>query len=253
MNINNKLVCLDKINVRYGDFNAVDNVSLVVRCGEVVSIVGPSGAGKSTLLRTINMLERPTSGTIKVGDFECRLDSSLSKTQLLALRRTTGMVFQSFNLFPHMTVKDNISLPQMRVLGRSRKDADEKTRELLLRIHLSDKESYYPAKLSGGQQQRIAIARALALDPQVMLFDEPTSALDPELGLEVLDVMRELAQEGMTMIVVTHEISFAAEVANRLIVMADGKIIEEGEPLNIINQPASQRAKKFFQAIVERH
>jgi polar amino acid transport system ATP-binding protein len=163
------------------------------------------------------------------------------------------MVFQSFNLFPHMTVRRNISLPQMRVLGRSQPEADRRTMQLLERVHLADKADSYPARLSGGQQQRIAIARALAIDPEVMLFDEPTSALDPELGLEVLAVMRELAQDGMTMIVVTHEIAFAAEVADRLIVMAEGQILEEGVPSDVIKNPISPRTRKFFRAIVDRH
>jgi len=162
-------------------------------------------------------------------------------------------VFQQFNLFPHMTVEKNISLPQMRVLGRSKEEADKVTARLLERVQLADKAKSYPARLSGGQQQRIAIARALALDPQVMLFDEPTSALDPELGLEVLAVMRELANDGMTMIVVTHEIAFAAEVADRVIVMADGEIIEQGTPEEVIRNPRLPRTQKFFRAILDRH
>ena len=247
------IVRLQDINIKYGAYHAVRNVTLEVARGEVVAIVGPSGAGKSTLLRTINMLEQPVSGTLHVGQFTFSLDHELTSKQLLALRRSTGMVFQSFNLFPHMTVEKNISLPQMRVLGRSKAEADSRTAKLLERVHLSDKAQSYPAKLSGGQQQRIAIARALALDPQVMLFDEPTSALDPELGLEVLSVMRELASEGMTLSVVTHEIAFAAEVADRVVVMADGAIIEQGEPEQVIRNPSSPRTQKFFRAILDRH
>ncbi len=253
MSQNKPIVRLQDVNVRYGNYHAVRNVTLDIKKGEVVAIVGPSGAGKSTFLRTINMLEQPVSGTLEVGAFQFDLDSKLTNEQLLKLRRSTGMVFQSFNLFPHMSVRKNITLPQMRVLGRSKNDADARTTQLLERVHLADKGDAYPARLSGGQQQRIAIARALALDPEVMLFDEPTSALDPELGLEVLAVMRELAQDGMTMIVVTHEIAFATEVADRLIVMADGQIIEEGKPSDVIRHPSSPRTQKFFRAIVDRH
>lgn len=246
------IVRLDSINVTYGAFQAVKNVSLDIKRGEVVAIVGPSGAGKSTLLRTINMLERPSSGIITVGGLRFAVDQGLGKSELLKLRRLTGMVFQSFNLFPHMTVQRNISLPQMRVLGRACDQADSRTAQLLQRVHLSGKADTYPSRLSGGQQQRIAIARALALDPQVMLFDEPTSALDPELGLEVLTVMRELAEEGMTMIIVTHEIAFASDVADRVVVMADGAIIEQGPPANVIRNPSSERTRQFFRAVVER-
>lgn len=246
------IVRIKDINVVYGGHRAVKNVSLDVRRGEVVAIVGPSGAGKSTLLRAINMLDQPSSGTIEVGAFSFAVDNRLAAAELLKLRRSTGMVFQSFNLFPHMTVQRNISLPQMRVLGRTKAQADTRTAQLLERVHLADKAHSYPARLSGGQQQRIAIARALALDPKVMLFDEPTSALDPELGLEVLAVMRELSNEGMTMVIVTHEIAFAADVADRVIVMADGEIIEQGTPDAVIRNPSSPRTQQFFRAVVDR-
>ncbi|HWK64339.1 MAG TPA: amino acid ABC transporter ATP-binding protein [Rhizobiaceae bacterium] len=247
-----QIVRLKDINVRYSGFHAVKDVDLEIKRGEVIAIVGPSGAGKSTLLRTINMLETPHSGELSVGDFRFDVSKTLTAAELLKLRRATGMVFQSFNLFPHMTVERNISLPQMRVLGRSKAEADARTAQLLERVKLADKAHSYPSRLSGGQQQRIAIARALALDPQVMLFDEPTSALDPELGLEVLAVMRELARDGMTMIVVTHEIAFAAEVADRVIVMANGAIIEQGTPDAVIRNPTSERTRQFFRAILDR-
>ncbi|MGI6856687.1 amino acid ABC transporter ATP-binding protein [Mesorhizobium sp. 1B3] len=246
------IVRLKDINVRYTGFHAVKDVDLDIKRGEVIAIVGPSGAGKSTLLRTINMLETPHSGELSVGDFRFDVSKTLTAADLLKLRRATGMVFQSFNLFPHMTVERNISLPQMRVLGRSKAEANARTAQLLDRVKLADKAHSYPSRLSGGQQQRIAIARALALDPQVMLFDEPTSALDPELGLEVLAVMRELARDGMTMIVVTHEIAFAAEVADRVIVMANGAIIEQGTPDEVIRNPSSERTRQFFRAILDR-
>lgn len=246
------IVRLKDINVRYTGFHAVKDVDLDIKRGEVIAIVGPSGAGKSTLLRTINMLETPHSGELSVGDFRFDVSKTLTAADLLKLRRATGMVFQSFNLFPHMTVERNISLPQMRVLGRSKAEANARTALLLERVKLADKAHSYPSRLSGGQQQRIAIARALALDPQVMLFDEPTSALDPELGLEVLAVMRELARDGMTMIVVTHEIAFAAEVADRVIVMANGAIIEQGTPDEVIRNPSSERTRQFFRAILDR-
>jgi len=247
-----RIIRLEGIHVQYGADYAVKNVSLDVRRGEVVAILGPSGAGKSTLLRAINLLERPSSGTLQVGTLRFAADQPLSAGDLLQLRRATGMVFQSFNLFPHMTVQHNITLPQMRVLGRTRAQADARTAQLLERVYLADKAHAYPARLSGGQQQRIAIARALALDPQVMLFDEPTSALDPELGLEVLAVMRALAEDGMTMVIVTHEVTFAADVADRVIVMADGEIIEQGPPDVVMRRPASPRAQQFFRAVVDR-
>jgi polar amino acid transport system ATP-binding protein len=243
---------LEHIHKTYGGHTAVGDVSLEVKKGEVLAIIGPSGSGKSTLLRCINQLEVPDSGTLEVLGSNIDFANRVSTAELLDLRRKVGMVFQSFNLFPHMSVLRNVSFPQERVLGRSRAEADARSRELLERVGLGAKMDAYPQKCSGGQQQRVAIARALALDPQIMLFDEPTSALDPELGLEVLAVMRQLADEGMTMIVVTHEIHFAADVAERLIVMADGAIIEEGEPRELLAGPATERARKFLSAITDR-
>jgi polar amino acid transport system ATP-binding protein len=243
---------LESVVKRFGDHTVVDNVSLSVKEGEVVAIIGPSGAGKSTLLRCINLLEKPDSGRITVQGTGVDAGTEISNKDLAQLRRTAGMVFQSFNLFPHLTVLRNVSLAQERVLGRSRAEADERSMKLLDRVGLADKAAQYPSRCSGGQQQRIAIARALALEPRVMLFDEPTSALDPELGLEVLAVMRELAAEGMTMVVVTHEMQFARDVSDHLIVMADGAILEEGPPADVFRAPAEERTRRFLRAVLER-
>lgn len=215
-------------------------------------MIGPSGAGKSTLLRCINLLETPTSGTITVEGVTIQADHRIRPRELAALRSRVGMVFQQFNLFPHLNVRRNVALAQERVLGRSRAEAEERAEVLLKRVGLGDKGDQYPSRCSGGQQQRVAIARALALDPKVMLFDEPTSALDPELGLEVLGVMRELASEGMTMVVVTHEMTFARDVGDHLVVMADSGIIEEGNPKTIFRNPQQERTRNFLRAVLER-
>jgi polar amino acid transport system ATP-binding protein len=240
------------VHKQFGDHVVVNDVSLEVAPGEVVSIIGPSGAGKSTLLRCINLLERPDHGEITVGDVTIHPESGVTAKDLTNLRRTAGMVFQSFNLFPHLTVLRNISIAQERVLGRPRGEADERSRELLARVGLAEKADTYPTRSSGGQQQRIAIARALAMAPKVMLFDEPTSALDPELGLDVLNVMRELADEGMTMIIVTHEMHFAQDVSDRVVVMADGRIIEQGPPNQVLVKPENERTKRFLRAVTDR-
>lgn len=241
-----------RVDKAFGGHQVLDQVDLSVREGEVVAMIGPSGAGKSTFLRCINLLEKPDSGRITVGGHTIDAGTSYSRRDLAALRRSVGMVFQSFNLFPHLTVLRNVVLPQQRVLGRSRAEAEERAMTLLQRVGLADKAGQYPARCSGGQQQRVAIARALALDPQAMLFDEPTSALDPELGLEVLGVMRELAGEGMTMVVVTHEMQFARDVSDHLVVMADGRIIEEGDPHAIFADPQQDRTRRFLRAVVDR-
>jgi polar amino acid transport system ATP-binding protein len=230
----------------------IKELSVEVPEGQVMAIIGPSGAGKTTLLRCINLLERPTGGCITVEEVTVDVSSRVKPKELAKLRRNVGMVFQSFNLFPHLTVLRNVSLPQQRVLGRSRDDADEVSRRLLCRVGLADKEDQFPGKCSGGQQQRIAIARALALSPRIMLFDEPTSALDPELGLEVLSVMRELAAEGMTMVIVTHEMQFAREVSDRVLVMADGRIIEDGPPEDVFREPKHERTRQFLHAVLDR-
>ncbi|MET0457258.1 MAG: amino acid ABC transporter ATP-binding protein [Mycobacterium sp.] len=243
---------LQNVEKRFGEHLVLSDVSMSVGSGQVFALIGPSGAGKSTLLRCINLLERPTSGTITVDGVRVHVEHEVKSKELAILRSRVGMVFQSFNLFPHMSVLRNIALPQQRVLGRSRAESEERAVALLERVGLADKASQYPGRCSGGQQQRIAIARALALDPKVMLFDEPTSALDPELGLEVLAVMRELADEGMTMVVVTHEMQFARDVSDHLVVMNDGVIIEHGDPHRIFEDPSQDRTRQFLRAVLDR-
>ena len=225
---------------------ALDGFSLEVSRGEVVVVIGPSGSGKSTLLRTINGLERLDGGSIRIDGI--LLDQS-SKNRL-AVRRRVGMVFQQLNLFPHLTVLANLNLAQRRVLGKSGEEATEVSRALLDRVDLLDKESRYPAELSGGEQQRVAIARALALQPEVMLFDEVTSALDPEMIGEVLHVMQQLAAEGMTMLVVTHEMGFAREVGDRVVFMEDGRLVEVASAQQLFAAPRSQRARAFLERIL---
>ncbi len=230
----------------YGSFRALDRVSLSVREGEKVVIIGPSGSGKSTLLRSLNRLEEIDGGSLVVHG----MDLYDPRTNLTRVREEVGMVFQAFNLFPHKTVLENLTLAQMVVRKRSREEATEKARSLLAKVGLSDKAGAYPGKLSGGQQQRVAIARSLAMDPKLMLFDEPTSALDPEMIGEVLDVMKELAREGMTMVVVTHEMGFAREVADRVIFMDHGAIVEEGTPEHFFTSPTHERARLFLSQIL---
>ncbi|MBP1326832.1 polar amino acid transport system ATP-binding protein [Leucobacter exalbidus] len=236
----------------FGSNHVLQNISMTVKPGSVTALIGPSGSGKSTLLRCINFLEQPDRGTIAVGDTMIDSEKTIRDIELLALRREVGMVFQSFNLFPHMSVLRNIAFPQEKILGRSREEAEERALTLLARVGLKDKANQHPSRCSGGQQQRIAIVRALALNPNAMLFDEPTSALDPEIGLEVLAVMRDLAESGMTMIVVTHEMQFARDVGDHLVVMADGGIIEEGNPAQIMSAPQEERTRRFLNAVLER-
>ncbi len=233
-------------NVRRVRLYALRNVSLSVRVGEVVLVIGPSGSGKSTLLRCINRLEDLTSGAIWIDDI-CVSDA---RTDIRKVREEVGMVFQSFNLFPHLDALENIALAPIVVKGMEKQYAHEKARTLLERVGLSDKEHSYPAQLSGGQQQRVAIARALAMDPHVMLFDEPTSALDPEMIKEVLDVMLSLAEEGMTMLVVSHEMGFARAAAERVIFMDEGEIVEEGSPEKLFANPDQERTKRFLKHIL---
>ena len=225
---------------------ALDNVSTEIKRGEVVVIIGPSGSGKSTFLRSLNLLEEPTGGHIY---FE-GTDIMDPKTDINLMRQKMGMVFQQFNLFPHMTILKNMTLAPIKLLKMSKQDAEDKALKLLDRVGLKDRANAYPSQLSGGQKQRVAIVRALCMNPDVMLFDEPTSALDPEMVGEVLDVMKQLAKEGMTMVVVTHEMGFAKEVADRVIFMCDGAIEEEGLPQDIFSNPQSPRTKQFLQSIL---
>ena len=230
----------------HGDVVALDHCDLEVKKGEVVAIIGPSGSGKSTLLRSLNLLEEPTAGEIYFEGVEL----SSKKIDINRHRQKMGMVFQHFNLFPHKTVLENIMMAPVTLKLKTPREAQAQALKLLERVGLADKKDEYPNMLSGGQKQRIAIVRALAMEPEVMLFDEPTSALDPEMVGEVLDVMRELARDGMTMIVVTHEMGFAREVADRVIFMADGSIVEEGTPRKIFDTPKEERTQNFLSKVL---
>ena len=230
----------------YGDFQALKGISMEVQEGEVLVIAGPSGSGKSTFIRCINRLEQHQDGQIVVDGIELTNDIK----NIEAIRSEVGMVFQSFNLFPHLTVLQNITLAPIWVRRKSKAEADEKARELLNRVGIPEQADKFPGQLSGGQQQRVAIARALAMEPKIMLFDEPTSALDPEMIKEVLDVMKELAKSGMTMIVVTHEMGFAKEVADRVIFMDEGRIVEEKPTQEFFSNPENERTKLFLSQIL---
>ncbi|HPC02817.1 MAG TPA: amino acid ABC transporter ATP-binding protein [Syntrophales bacterium] len=230
----------------FGTLKALDNVSLDLYEGEKLVIIGPSGSGKSTLIRSVNQLEKIDSGSIVVDGY----DINDRRTNINKVREEVGMVFQSFNVFPHKTVLENVNLAQLVVRRRSREEATEISKQLLLKVGILEKADQYPHKLSGGQQQRVAIARALAMRPKIMLFDEPTSALDPEMIGEVLEVMKNLAREGMTMIVVTHEMGFAREVADRVIFMDYGAIIEEGTPEHFFTSPSHERTRTFMKQIL---
>ena len=241
------MIQIENVSKWYGDFQVLKNCSAKVEKGEVVVICGPSGSGKSTLLRTVNGLEDYQEGRVIVDD----IDIGAPGTNLTRLRAKVGMVFQHFELFPHLTVSDNLTLAQMKVLKRSRAEAEKRGLELLARVGLEKQASKFPAQLSGGQQQRVAIARSLAMDPVCMLFDEPTSALDPEMINEVLDVMIGLAKEGMTMMVVTHEMGFARKVANRVLFMDAGEIVEQAPAEEFFTKPRSDRAQKFLAKILQ--
>jgi polar amino acid transport system ATP-binding protein len=242
---------LEEIHKSFGALHVLRGVSLEVRRGEVVCVIGPSGSGKSTLLRCINLLEPPDSGRIVVDGKEITAHTDGEAEDLDYVRRRVGIVFQQFNLFPHKSALENVSLAQEKVLGRSGTEARERAAELLDRVHLADKADEYPERLSGGQQQRVAIARALAMDPFLMLFDEVTSALDPELIKEVLDVMRELADEGMTMVVVTHEIGFARDVGQDVVFLDEGVVVERGRPADVLENPREERTKQFLGLVLE--
>lgn len=244
---NSEIVVAKDVQKSYGEFQALKGVSLSVKKGEVVVILGPSGSGKSTFIRTINGLEEFQGGDIKV-DGLCLKEG----TNLKEIRREVGMVFQSFNLFPHLSVLENITLAPMKVRGLSRTEANKVAMELLTRVGIHEQSHKYPAELSGGQQQRVAIARALAMQPKVMLFDEPTSALDPEMIAEVLDVMKNLAKSGMTMLVVTHEMGFAKEVADRIVFFDSGQIVEVAPPKEFFTAPKSDRSKLFLSQILHK-
>ena len=229
-----------------GEVKALQNIDADIHSGEVVVVIGPSGSGKSTFLRCLNLLEVPTAGSIYFN----HVDITDKSVDINLHRRKMGMVFQHFNLFPHMTILGNMTLAPMKLLGKSKEEAEKKAMELLTRVGLADRAGAYPSQLSGGQKQRIAIVRALCMEPEVMLFDEPTSALDPEMVGEVLEVMKELAHEGMTMVVVTHEMGFAREVGDRVIFMADGMIVEEGTPEEIFSAPKQPRTKEFLAKVL---
>jgi polar amino acid transport system ATP-binding protein len=244
--IDDYVVNVNDLNKSFGSNHVLRGIDLHIQRGEVVCIIGPSGSGKSTLLRCINMLEQPSSGRVVVlgrelTDIDCDIDEARTKI---------GMVFQQFNLFPHMTALENIAVAQRKVLGRSKAEAEMKGLQLLARVGLTEKADAYPGQLSGGQQQRVAIARALAMDPDVMLFDEATSALDPELVGDVLNVMKTLAEEGMTMLVVTHEMGFASNVATRVVFMDGGVIVEQGPPSQVITAPQEDRTRSFLSRVL---
>lgn len=242
-----KMIEIKNLMKKYGKNIVLKDITENVNKGQVICVIGPSGSGKSTFLRCLNVLEKPNSGKIL---FEGKDLTNISEKELCALREKMGMVFQSFNLFPNMTVLENIKVAPMRVKGIAEDEAEKKAKQLLEKVGLSDRENQYLASLSGGQQQRVAIARALAMDPEVMLFDEPTSALDPEMVGEVLKVMRDLADSGMTMVVVTHEMGFAKEVADEVWFMSDGYIQEKGNPKDFFNAPKTDRAKEFLAKIL---
>ena len=240
------MIKVENLYKQFGENEVLKNISTHIDSGEVVSIIGPSGSGKSTFLRCLNLLETPTQGKVWINNHEI----TDRKTNIMKVREQIGMVFQHFYLFPHLTVLENLTYAPMKVKGESRETAEKKARELLAKVGLSEKEKAYPNNLSGGQKQRVAIARALAMEPKLMLFDEPTSALDPEMVKEVLNVMKDLAQSGMTMAIVTHEMGFAREVSDRIMFLDEGKLLEEGSPNEFFNNPRTTRAKDFLEKVL---
>ncbi|GGO08068.1 amino acid ABC transporter ATP-binding protein [Saccharibacillus kuerlensis] len=248
------MIEIRNLHKSFGSLEVLKGVNLSLEKGKVLVIIGPSGSGKTTLLRCMNLLEMPNAGSLKLGDSNLSFDGGRKpgKKDVLKLRQNTGMVFQSYNLFPHKTAIENVMEAQVVVQKRSKEEARSRSAELLAKVGLSGKEDAYPHELSGGQQQRVGIARALATNPEVMLFDEPTSALDPELVGEVLKVMKQLAAEGMTMVVVTHEMKFAAEAADTVVLMGDGVILEQGPPAQVLNRPSDGRAAEFLNLLTEK-
>jgi arginine/lysine/histidine transport system ATP-binding protein len=240
------VIKVDNLHKSFGKLEVLKGISTTIKEGEVVAIVGPSGSGKSTFLRCMNLLEEPTSGHIWIGD----QDITDPKTDIMKVRQNVGMVFQHFHLFPHKTVLENLTYAPIIVKGVSKKEAEEKAHELLKKVGLAEKAEEYPNRLSGGQKQRVAIARALAMNPEVMLFDEPTSALDPEMVKEVLEVMKSLAHTGMTMAIVTHEMGFAREVADRVLFLDEGRLVEDAAPAEFFSAPKSERAKIFLEKML---
>jgi ABC-type polar amino acid transport system ATPase subunit len=244
------IVELINVTKRYHEKTILDGVSIAIRQGEITAMIGPSGGGKSTLLRSINGLNTIDAGEVRVGEHRLTADSGRSKEAARAVRRKVGMVFQDFQLFPHLTALGNVCEAPQRVAGKSRSAAEERGRELLAQVGLGERTGHYPSQLSGGQKQRVAIARALAMDPEVLLCDEITSALDPELKHEVLDVLEDLRREGLTLIMVTHEIGFARRAADRVVVLAGGKIVEDGPPSQVIDAPRTERTQQFLKNVL---
>ncbi|MFG3611616.1 amino acid ABC transporter ATP-binding protein [Rummeliibacillus stabekisii] len=240
------MIKVQDLHKTFGNNEVLKGISTTVQDGEIIAIIGPSGSGKSTFLRCINMLETPTSGDIQIND---QLITE-KKTDLMKIREKVGMVFQHFHLFPHKTVMENLTYAPMKVLKISKENAEKRGEELLKQVGLLEKKDEYPNRLSGGQKQRVAIARALAMEPDLMLFDEPTSALDPEMVKEVLDVMKSLTKTGMTMLIVTHEMGFAREVADRIFFLDGGQLIEDASPTDFFNNPSTQRAKDFLEKVL---
>ncbi|MBY5939377.1 amino acid ABC transporter ATP-binding protein [Halomonas sp. H33-56] len=244
------MVRIDKLNKHFGSLHVLKNIDLEVAQGEVVVVIGASGSGKSTLIRCVNGLEEFQQGALRVDGNDLKPDGKASQA-LQTIRTEVGMVFQQFNLFPHLSVRDNVTLAPMKVRGESRDKAEATAERLLDRVGIKDQADKYPTQLSGGQQQRVALARALAMEPRLMLFDEPTSALDPEMIGEVLDAMRELAREGMTMMIVTHEMGFAREVADRVIYIHKGEIVEQGKPEEVFDNPQNERTQSFLARVLK--
>ncbi|MFK8794173.1 amino acid ABC transporter ATP-binding protein [Planococcus plakortidis] len=243
------MISIKNLHKSFGELEVLKGINLDVEKGQTIVVIGPSGSGKTTFLRCLNILEKPSDGTVEIGGLVADFSKPMSKKQIMAFRKQSAMVFQHYNLFPHMTALENILEGPVTVQKKDKAQAKEKALALLEKVGLSDKADSYPHQLSGGQQQRVGIARALALEPKVMLFDEPTSALDPELVGEVLKVMKDLAQEGMTMVVVTHEMRFAKGAADEVLFMDSGRIVERGTPDNVFNHPQEERTKRFLNLI----